>query len=403
MKKLLIFILFTSLCFTQSKWVEDSRGKHIYTYNKFSKGYEVGGTVNGITETVYRSIRSRERYGMPFIRVIQPYTASAGTNSIIEIKGMNFDTSGAVLFYYVYELRIKAKILYWSDSLIRCDIPVNGIESASSGNITIQNKYGMSNPYFFNITFSYGGNKWNVNNINFVINSELREEVDNSFLTYKPYFNLYDNGLTDTRIASYNSLNTICYGMTAYNTALAEAYVWSGEGKIFEADIIFNENYKWSSDGSEFDIESVALHELGHCLGLRDLYGESDSKKAMFGFLTNREIKRSLSIDDISGIRWIYPKVNSVLEYEQSDYKLLQNYPNPFNNETIIMFDLDKSSDVKLFVSDPLGREIVLLNEYVKAGKYRYTFNAGNLPSGIYFYSLIANNYRHVKKMLLLK
>jgi len=82
----------------------------------------------------------------------------------------------------------------------------------------------------------------------------------------------------------------------------------------------------------------------------------------------------------------------------------LQNYPNPFNPSTVINFTLPEQSDVELKVYDVLGNEIVtLVNEEKPAGKYEVEWNASNLPSGVYVYSLRAGTNIQIKKMLLLK
>ncbi|MBK8981071.1 MAG: T9SS type A sorting domain-containing protein [Ignavibacteria bacterium] len=86
------------------------------------------------------------------------------------------------------------------------------------------------------------------------------------------------------------------------------------------------------------------------------------------------------------------------------DFHLYQNYPNPFNPVTEIRFDLLKAGKIKLLVYNILGKEVaVLVNEKLSAGSYEYTFNSGALPSGVYFYSLIAEKFRITKKMLLTK
>ncbi len=88
-----------------------------------------------------------------------------------------------------------------------------------------------------------------------------------------------------------------------------------------------------------------------------------------------------------------------------SDFQLYQNYPNPFNPGTIIKFKVKSLKNVKLSVFDITGKELaVLVNEKLSPGVYEYTFEAGNLPSGVYFYSLFADGDRmDTKKMVLLK
>jgi len=85
-------------------------------------------------------------------------------------------------------------------------------------------------------------------------------------------------------------------------------------------------------------------------------------------------------------------------------FKLVQNYPNPFNPTTVITYSIPNSSDVTLRVYNTIGEAVAtLVNQHQEAGKFNVTFNATNLPSGIYFYSIQAGQYSNVKKMLLLK
>ncbi len=86
-----------------------------------------------------------------------------------------------------------------------------------------------------------------------------------------------------------------------------------------------------------------------------------------------------------------------------------QNYPNPFNPVTKIRFNIhsninNKLSNVKIVVYDALGRKLItLINEKRVAGSYEVEFDGSSLASGIYFYSLITDDYSETKKMILLK
>jgi photosystem II stability/assembly factor-like uncharacterized protein len=85
-------------------------------------------------------------------------------------------------------------------------------------------------------------------------------------------------------------------------------------------------------------------------------------------------------------------------------FSLSQNYPNPFNPNSKIKFQIPKSSDVKLVVYDVLGREVqTLINESISPGTYEVTFDGSNLPSGVYFYRLVAGNFVETKRLVLLK
>lgn len=89
---------------------------------------------------------------------------------------------------------------------------------------------------------------------------------------------------------------------------------------------------------------------------------------------------------------------------QPKQFALFQNYPNPFNPSTTISYVLPKDEFVVLNIYDILGREIkTLVKGNQKAGVYKISFSADNLPSGIYFYKLSAGNFVQTKKMLLLK
>jgi predicted outer membrane repeat protein len=87
-----------------------------------------------------------------------------------------------------------------------------------------------------------------------------------------------------------------------------------------------------------------------------------------------------------------------------TQFRLFQNYPNPFNPSTTIEFSLPKSEFVLLKVYNILGKEVAtLVSNKLNQGNHTYTFNGNNLASGIYYYQLMAGDYREVKKMILLR
>jgi hypothetical protein len=91
-----------------------------------------------------------------------------------------------------------------------------------------------------------------------------------------------------------------------------------------------------------------------------------------------------------------------------------QNYPNPFNPVTSIRYGIPPINgnngqiNVRLAVYDVLGKEIaVLVNEDLEPNTYQVDFEAGNLASGVYFYTLLATGggaqYYESKKMILVR
>jgi hypothetical protein len=87
-----------------------------------------------------------------------------------------------------------------------------------------------------------------------------------------------------------------------------------------------------------------------------------------------------------------------------TSYRLYQNYPNPFNPTSSIKFDIPRVSGVELIIYDVLGREVaVLVDQQLKPGTYEVAFDGTNLPSGVFFYKLEADDYVEVRKMVLIK
>ncbi len=90
---------------------------------------------------------------------------------------------------------------------------------------------------------------------------------------------------------------------------------------------------------------------------------------------------------------------------------LFQNYPNPFNPLTIINYQLPPPDGragidnwITLKVYDILGREVAtLVDDYKSAGYHKVSWDASNMPSGVYIYKLSAGGFTHVKKMILVK
>ena len=85
-------------------------------------------------------------------------------------------------------------------------------------------------------------------------------------------------------------------------------------------------------------------------------------------------------------------------------YTLEQNYPNPFNPSTTIKYSIPSLSLVQMKIYDVLGNEVAsLVDEEKPAGTYEVEFDALNIPSGVYFYTLQAGEFNQTKKMVLMK
>ncbi len=111
--------------------------------------------------------------------------------------------------------------------------------------------------------------------------------VDGKNYVYKQYLNKDEIALTDqTKTESVPSNPAYKY--------------------LLECDIVINTKYSWANSAKPdcLDTYSVFLHEMGHAIGLWDVYDSTTPIMYKF-FDTNRE-KRSLSQDDRNGAAFIY-------------------------------------------------------------------------------------------------
>ncbi len=94
--------------------------------------------------------------------------------------------------------------------------------------------------------------------------------------------------------------------------------------------------------------------------------------------------------------------VNPGINEKQNASNLSQNYPNPFNTTSEIFYELTGNANVMLEVYDVTGQKVYEQNEGKQAsGKHAVTFNANTLSKGMYYYTLVVDNSRITKKMII--
>jgi hypothetical protein len=87
-----------------------------------------------------------------------------------------------------------------------------------------------------------------------------------------------------------------------------------------------------------------------------------------------------------------------------TSFSLDQNYPNPFNPQTTIRYGLPVATKVTLEVYDLIGRRVsVLYSGMQEAGYHEVSFRGDALPSGTYFYRLVAGGKKESRMMQLAK
>lgn len=276
----------------------------------------------------------------PNITSITPVKASAGTDTQMTIIGSNFGTTqgtGKVQFFYKHdEPKISAEVLSWTNTRIVCTVPVGEVDgypaSAGSGPVTVTTSEGTSNGKTFRVTFGYGQLKWPGTSlpVKYYINENLSDSTGEGNAIRRAAstwgnaaagrFSFEDGGSHTSTVSDLdNGKNELMWGsIPDAPMAIAMAYYkYNTLNILLECDIVFNSMYNWSTDSTppvgRYDVESIALHELGHWLNLWDLYGnvgdgEYDIDKVMYGFGETGKAERVLHDDDKAGIRWIYPE-----------------------------------------------------------------------------------------------
>lgn len=180
-----------------------------------------------------------------------------------------------------------------------------------------------------------------------------------------------------------------------YQRSLDDGATWGTPVRITNTPLI-DECYPsisvWNrgNGGNNYDLNFTYMKDPG--VGPASFNGTSPTAPASTNFLIYRKISEA----NVIGISNNQINVN--------DYKLLQNYPNPFNPTTTISYNLIKSGIVTLKIYNVIGREVTtLVNEFQQSGLKEINFNAANLTSGVYFYSIITPGFSDIKKMMLIK
>jgi hypothetical protein len=113
-----------------------------------------------------------------------------------------------------------------------------------------------------------------------------------------------------------------------------------------------------------------------------------------------------VTLADINGDAIYLSHSQDGLNYKSGphSFELSKLYPNPFNPSTEISFSLPIDGHVQLAAYDVRGKEVDIIYEGTQSvGQHSYTWNATNLPSGVYYIRLQAGELVSSQKALLIK
>jgi Secretion system C-terminal sorting domain len=144
--------------------------------------------------------------------------------------------------------------------------------------------------------------------------------------------------------------------------------------------------------------------------------GEGDVVYSYYIKAVNSLNKYSIASDNLDNVYGSTEAAGKIIAFDDNildlalSFYLNDNYPNPFNPTTAITFNLSEQSKVSLKIYDISGRELVsLANGIFNSGYHKTIFNAIDITSGIYIYTLFAEGmesgktYKDTKRMLLIK
>ncbi len=174
-------------------------------------------------------------------------------------------------------------------------------------------------------------------------------------------------------------------------------------------------NVEWSTstetNNNGFEIQKSVDGQNFATVGFVKGHGTSTQSHS-YSFVDKNVLNGTVSYRlkqlDFNGVS-VYSDVVTVNVDAPASYQLSQNFPNPFNPTTQISFALPVDAGVKITVFNSLGQEMSkIVDNTFTAGSHIVNFNASNLSSGLYFYTLQAkgvdgSSYLMSKKMMLMK
>jgi len=148
--------------------------------------------------------------------------------------------------------------------------------------------------------------------------------ISNSFEVWEQYtggkVNFVEGAPTTLTRYKLDGVNLVAWGRVSASGAIAVTYTWynSSTGEAVEQDVIMNSKLPWKQtyasnpdatcgDLYAYDVQNILTHEVGHWVGLDDLYDSADQDLTMYGYGDKGELKKvTLGKGDILGMDALY-------------------------------------------------------------------------------------------------
>jgi len=124
-------------------------------------------------------------------------------------------------------------------------------------------------------------------------------------------------------------------------------------------------------------------------------------------YVVIKSADQALNWSEMSNV--LYVKTQSLIEELPKWFTLSQNYPNPFNLSTKIDYYLPFATDAEIDIINVLGQHVAtIVDDFIAAGNHSVVWDGvssrgHDLPSGVYFYRIRADDFENTKKMMLIK
>jgi len=229
-------------------------------------------------------------------------------------------------------------------------------------------------------------------------------------------FQLNYGGTTSAGFVT-DGINTVGFGTTSGCTGgcLALTALVLGPGQVIqEVDVSFNDAVNWNTNGSDYDVEAIAAHELGHCLGIHHTDITKPRNRptmytAYFGIGG-----RTLESDDRDALNCSYSRypAASIIADEEAESPA----PDPparlalrsrvRDGHATLRYALQNPGDVRLEVFDVAGRRITTLVSGARgAGEHEVAWGGetayGKVRRGVYFARIDTPEGRDIATILL--
>lgn len=390
------------------------------------------------------------------ITSFSPTTITAGTQSVLTITGVDFGaTQGSVRFSdgndggATFYSALDSQVLSWTDTQIQVEVPsragTGSIQVTSATPTTVTSGTNLTVSYAeINVNFdpgsgtesyitqhvnrnSNGGYIWQMFT-DFDANTAAKESFIRAFDTWRCETGVYwEIGTTTTTdVIANDDINVVRFDNGSELSAgvlgvcISRFSGCSGpsgiEWYVEELDIVFDDGTNWqfgpaSPAFTEFDFETVAVHELGHGHQLSHVINPG---AIMHYALSNGSSNRALGTNDIAGGNDVFNRSSTTTSCGNTamgtfncatlstDAIVLEEeisiFPNPANNNLYIRNNsYINLKDVSIY--DVNGRLISIID--VNESSRLKTIDISSLSSGMYFINIKAEDASLTKKLII--